>query len=152
MQNDTLKRRSFLNYLLGGGVIAVLAAIGFPIYKYLKPPKIPEAAESQVTAGTLAELQAAEGRYKIFRFGRKPGIVVLMPNNEIRAFSASCTHLDCIVQYRPDLNVLWCPCHNGKYDLTGRNISGPPPRPLEQWVAHYDKASDNIFVSKGEGA
>jgi len=152
MKNDNLTRRSFMNYLLGGGTIAVLGAILYPVYKYLKPPETPEAAQSQVTACTLAELKGIEQRYKIFKFGSKPGIVVLMPNDEVRAFSATCTHLDCIVQYRPDLNVMWCPCHNGKYDLSGRNIAGPPPRPLEQWVAHYDKTTDNIFVSKKEGA
>ena len=47
-----------------------------------------------------------------------------------RALSATCTHLGCIVQYRSDLQEIWCACHNGLYDLNGRNISGPPPRPL----------------------
>jgi Rieske Fe-S protein len=144
-----MKRRSFLNYILGGGVAAVLATIFYPIYRYMKPPDIPEANQSQVTACTLTELKAAENRYKTFRFGRQLGIVVLLADGEIRAFSATCTHLDCTVQYRPDLNILWCACHNGQYDMTGRNIAGPPPRPLQQWTVHYDESSDNIFVSKG---
>jgi len=144
-----IKRRSFLNYILGGGVTAVLASVFYPIYKYMKPPDIPEANQSQVTACTLTELKATEHRYKTFRFGRQLGIVVWLKDMDIRAFSATCTHLDCTVQFRPDLNILWCACHNGQYDLTGRNIAGPPPRPLEEWVVHYDETSDNIFVSKG---
>ena len=57
--------------------------------------------------------------------------VVRTASGELRAFSATCTHLDCTVQYRADLEHLWCACHNGHYDLNDRNISGPPPRPLE---------------------
>jgi len=150
--DDKIKRRSFLNYLIGGGLIAWAGSVAYPIFRYMKPPVVAEADESQVTACTLAQLKATEGKFKTFKFGRQIGIVVLLPSDEIRAFSATCTHLDCTVQYRPDWNVLWCACHGGKYDLTGRNISGPPPRPLEQWTAHHDKTSDNIFVSKTKGA
>ena len=152
MEKEKIKRRSFLNLLLGGGVLAWLGSVIFPVYKYLQPPEIPEADQSQVTACTLSELKAAENRFKMFRFGRKMGIVVLMPDSEVRAFAATCTHLDCTVQYRPDMNILWCACHNGKYDLAGRNIAGPPPRPLDKWQVHYDEATDNIYVSKGEEA
>lgn len=150
MSKEKMNRRSFLNVLLGGGTLAWLGIVLYPVYKYMKPPEVPEANQSQVTACTLAELRSAEGKYKTFKFGRQLGIVVLLPGDDIRAFSATCTHLDCTVQYRPDLNILWCACHNGQYDLTGRNIAGPPPRPLEQWAVYYDKASDNIFVSKEE--
>ncbi len=152
MPKEKIKRRSFLNLLLGGGTVAWLASVLFPVFKYMKPPEIPEAVQSQVTACTLAELQSTEQNYKTFKFGRKLGIVVLLPDGSIRAYEATCTHLDCTIQYRPDLNILWCACHNGQYDMTGRNIAGPPPRPLEQWVIHHDKASDNIFVSKEEEA
>lgn len=141
-----------MNYIFGGGVMAWLAVVFYPVFKYMQPPEVAEADQSQVTACTLSELKSTEGKFKTFKFGRKLGLVILMPNDDIRAFAATCTHLDCTVQYRPDLNVLWCACHNGRYDLTGRNISGPPPRPLKQWTAHYDEATDNIYVSKGEGA
>jgi Rieske Fe-S protein len=150
--SEKIKRRSFLNLLLGGGTLAWLGAVLYPVYRYMKPPEIPEANQSQVTACTLSELKETEEGYKTFKFGRELGIVVLLPDGEIRAFAATCTHLDCTVQYRSDLNIIWCACHNGQYDTSGRNISGPPPRPLEQWVVHYDKASDNIFVSKEEAA
>ena len=53
--------------------------------------------------------------------------------DELRAFSATCTHLDCTVQYKKDMGLIWCACHNGKYDLNGRNVSGPPPRPLDEY-------------------
>jgi Rieske Fe-S protein len=58
-------------------------------------------------------------------------LVVRTPEGEVRAFSALCTHVDCTVAYRAAQGDIFCNCHNGVYDLKGRNVSGPPPRPLE---------------------
>ena len=80
------------------------------------------------------------------RFGSKPGILVRTANGEIRAFSAVCTHLNCTVQYRPDFQHIWCACHNGHYDLQGKNIAGPPPRPLEAYKV--DIAGDDLYVTR----
>jgi nitrite reductase/ring-hydroxylating ferredoxin subunit len=47
------------------------------------------------------------------------------------AYSQKCTHLSCAVIPRVDQGVIRCPCHDGLFDLqTGRNIAGPPRRPL----------------------
>lgn len=52
-------------------------------------------------------------------------------NGEIRAFSAVCTHLGCIIKWQPAADHTWfCPCHKGKYDREGKVVAGPPPRPL----------------------
>jgi Rieske Fe-S protein len=50
------------------------------------------------------------------------------------------------VQYRPDLSHIWCACHNGHFDLNGKNISGPPPRPLESFAVNA--RGSQIVVSK----
>jgi Rieske Fe-S protein len=42
--------------------------------------------------------------------------------------------------------VIWCACHNGKYDLNGRNISGPPPRPLDPYIVKIK--GEEVFISK----
>ena len=63
------------------------------------------------------------------------------------AFSAVCTHLNCTVQYRPDLSQIWCACHNGHFDLNGKNVEGPPPRPLEAFAVNA--RGNQIVVSKG---
>jgi Rieske Fe-S protein len=66
-----------------------------------------------------------------FNFDGKPCLVVRTLDNEVRAFNAICTHTQCTVEYRPEKGVIFCACHNGVFDLEGRNVSGPPPRPLE---------------------
>jgi Rieske Fe-S protein len=65
---------------------------------------------------------------------------------ELRAMAATCTHLGCIVQYRQDLGQVWCACHNGHFDLNGRNIAGPPPAPLEAYVVR--ESGDQIVVTR----
>jgi Rieske Fe-S protein len=122
-------RRDILTWLLGSWAAGVLGAIVYPIARYLVPPELPEAAPPSVNAGKAATLTANAAR--IVPFGTQPVIVVRTPAGELRAFSATCTHLTCTVQYRPDFQHIWCACHNGHYDLNGRNIEGPPPRPLD---------------------
>ncbi len=138
-------RRNVLNYLLGTGTVATLAAILYPIFRFMVPPRIVESSASSVVAGKTAELKPNTG--KIFKFGNKPGILLQTPAGEYRAFSAICTHLDCTVQYREEEKLIWCACHNGRYDLTGKNISGPPPRPLEEFKVNV--RGDEIIVSRG---
>ncbi len=82
----------------------------------------------------------------IFKFGSKPGLLIQTPSGEYRAFGATCTHLDCTVQYREDERLIWCACHNGRYDLAGKNISGPPPRPLESFAVNV--RGGEIVVSR----
>jgi Rieske Fe-S protein len=64
--------------------------------------------------------------------------------------AATCAHLDCTVQYRDDTHQVWCACHNGIYDLGGRNVSGPPPRPLETYDVHL--RGDEIIVERRRSA
>jgi Rieske Fe-S protein len=137
-------RRSFLNYLLGTSFGATVLAVLYPIFKFIAPPDVIEAAQTSVVAGTLGELAANSG--KIFKFGNKPGLLIRTPSGELKAFSAVCTHLDCIVQYQPESKQIWCACHNGQYNLSGQNVGGPPPRPLEEFTVNT--RGDEIIVSK----
>ncbi len=126
-----VSRRRLLDMLLSGSVVAFLGAVFYPVARYLTPPKVREATASNVVAASASQVKPNSG--KVFRFGSKPGILVRLPSGEWRAFTAVCTHLGCTVQYRQDLEHIWCPCHNGQFDLTGKNVSGPPPAPLEQY-------------------
>ena len=142
----SIGRRRLLDVLLSGGVIAFLGAVFYPVTRYLTPPPGREPAASSVTAAGVGELKPNSG--KVFRFGSKPGILVRLPSGEWRAFSAVCTHLQCTVQYRADLERIWCPCHNGHFDLTGKNVSGPPPKPLEAFDVVV-KGDEVVVVRRG---
>ncbi len=138
-------RRGFINWFLGTSGGAFLASVLYPLGRYLNPPTVGES-----TAGTVT-LQIKPDDVKvntgqIFKFGNRPGILVRTPAGELRAFSAVCTHLNCTVQYRSDLSQIWCACHNGHYDLGGKNVEGPPPRPLDPYVVNV--RGNQIVVSK----
>ncbi len=137
-------RRRFVEAVLGSGVLATIAAFVYPVLRYLVPPKELDLGSDSVVAARVGELKPNSG--KIFRFGSRPGLLILTASGEYRAMSATCTHLACTVQYRVDLQHVWCACHNGMYDLNGRNISGPPPRPLELFEVQV--TGDQIFVRR----
>ena len=137
-------RRGFLDYLLGTSALATLSAIFYPIFKFMTPPQVIESTESSVVAAKLSEIPLNSG--KIFKFGNKPGILVRTASGEFKAFSAVCTHLECIVQYRTETKQIWCACHNGQYNLSGKNIGGPPPRPLEEFKVNT--RGDDVVVTK----
>jgi len=138
-------RRAFLNVMLGGAGIIATASVAYPIARYLIPPKTVQPGIGTIDVTKADKVKPNSGM--IFRIGSKPGILIRtpLPGAELRAFSAVCTHLGCTVQYRPDLQHIWCACHNGHYDLFGRNISGPPPRPLPRYDVTVRE--NEVFVS-----
>lgn len=141
-------RRTLLDWLLGLGIGSTGLAVLHPIRRFLVPPRGGEPATTSVVAATLSELPPNSG--KVFPFGTRPAIVVRTPEGDLRAFSAVCTHLDCTVQYKGDTSQIWCACHDGRYDLTGANVSGPPPRPLETFAVNVrgEPGREDVVVSR----
>jgi len=143
----SLSRRKFINSLLGIGGLGGLIAILYPTLSYLKPPKLVTPKVNSVKAGLASEFPSNSS--KIIKFGRKPVILVKTEERNFLALAATCTHLDCIVQYKEDTRQIWCACHNGVYDLNGRNISGPPPKVLENYDVKVVK--DEIIITTQAG-
>ena len=139
-----MTRRGALDWFLGTSLGAMCVSVLYPVARYVIPPDVPEAPTKRAVAAQDGELKPNEAR--VFRFGSHPGLLVRDAAGAYRAFEATCTHLSCTVQYRADLKQIWCACHNGFYDLNGRNVAGPPPRPLEQYEVHV--ANGEVVVSK----
>jgi len=144
----TVPRRTFLDLILGTGLVSSAAAVFYPVVRFLVPPRSGEPQIASAVAGKLANLKLNSGI--VFRFGNQPAIAVHTPSGEIKAFTAICTHLECTVQYRDDTSQIWCACHNGLYDLGGNVVSGPPPRPLEEFTVNLRGApgDEEIVVSR----
>jgi cytochrome b6-f complex iron-sulfur subunit len=139
-----MNRRSFLNTLLGISVVGWAGSVLYPVVEYFKIPPRKDDEPNSVVAASFKSLKPNEG--VIFKFGSKPGILILGPDGKLRAFSAVCTHLDCTVKYRPDLQKIHCACHGGMYDLNGQNIAGPPPRPLAAYKV--SQKGDDVIVTR----
>ncbi|MBI4164281.1 MAG: Rieske (2Fe-2S) protein [Acidobacteria bacterium] len=136
--------RRWVNLLLGSGLVASIATFLYPAIRYIIPTEVAESTSRSVVAAKVTELKLNTG--KIFKFGSKPALLIHSVAGDWKAFSAVCTHLNCTVQYRADRHDIWCACHNGVYDLSGRNVSGPPPRPLEEFEAHVQ--GEDVVVTR----
>jgi len=141
---EKMNRRHFLDIALGLGGLAVVSSIVYPVSRYLVPPEEGESDPVTVNVGKVDDFKPETGT--IFKMGRKPGLLIRTKDGEFHAFNATCTHLSCTVQYRPDMELIWCACHNGRYDLNGLNVAGPPPRPLEQLIVNLKDGQ--VFISR----
>jgi Rieske Fe-S protein len=134
--------------LLGGGLTAILGAFA------LRPePKA--AGERWIRAGSASDLRQgtpsprvlsvprAEGWYR--ERSRETVFLVRESETAVRAVSATCSHLGCQVRWDADGKKFRCPCHGGVYDVTGRVLEGPPPRPLTSVDARID-ADGSVLV------
>lgn len=138
-------RRGFLGLLtaLAG---AWLGAVLWPIYRYLSPRPQPDPFGTEgralVKGVNLAQVarpgQGANGLY-----GARGVLVFRDPAGVLKAFDSKCTHAGCNVQFKGD--HIYCACHGGVYDLEGRNVAGPPPRPLTPLKVVVE--GDVIYVS-----
>ena len=140
-----MPRRDLLKWLLGLGALGWLGSVLYPVMRYLIPPAAGEAKVASMKIGTLDD--SWEKPFRIIQMGRTPVIVFKDQQDHVHAMNATCTHLSCIVQYRPEDNIIWCACHNGKFDLTGKVISGPPPEPLESYEINITDDRE-IWISR----
>ena len=125
------KRRDFLanlvlaaaGFLTLGGFAARFFAFLYPDVPPEKVVEVPIIARNQVPANGGIVVHHPAGH-----------VALIDAQGELRAFSAVCTHLGCLITWQPTADHVWyCPCHKGTYDKEGQVVSGPPPRPLTRY-------------------
>lgn len=129
-RGEPIHRRSFLNYCLGASLAAFGGVAFYTGGRYLLPP----GAFSADVGGEAVRLSLAEvpiGDAKMFRFKGKPSVAVRVSEKTVRALSAVCTHLGCIVKWDGAKQQLVCPCHVAAFDVNGNVVGGPAPSPLQ---------------------
>lgn len=122
-------RRRWITTLLGTSLGATVLSFVYPVLRYLVPPITSEPSQSELELDVKAS-QISPNTARIVPFGGKAVLLFRTASGELRALTATCTHLACTVQYRAERSDIWCACHNGTYDVNGTNVAGPPPRPL----------------------
>lgn len=127
--NGRLTRRSFLSYLTDGVLLATLGSLIGSLFAYLWPDArtIQGDGGEKVEVGFAPELP--QGKGKLFPYKNRSALVIHAPSGFV-AFSALCTHEECVVRWDETAQKIVCPCHGGIFDLKGNVLSGPPPRPL----------------------
>jgi Rieske Fe-S protein len=139
-------RRRILRYLLGFSVISSIAMVVTPIVGFLIPTKTSSsAAGGRVLAGSLETMPIGAGA--VVAVGSKPAVVVNTTAG-VKAYSAICTHLGCIVAWDGAINLIVCPCHDGRFNpATGAVVSGPPPAPLTPLTTAVE--GNDIYIVTG---
>jgi Rieske Fe-S protein len=131
--NPKSTRRSFLDFVLGASSMAWLASALYPVIRYLKPlPRAGAVGPTRLTPEELAKLE--KEHFVIVPVSGKRVLVLRNAAQEVLAIDAKCTHEGCTVQYLSSESAIWCACHNGRFDLDGRVLAGPPPRPLPKYA------------------
>lgn len=99
-----------------------------------------------VPVARVLSAPANDGWYRVR--SRQTVFIVWDGARNVRAFSATCTHLGCRVDWDAAARLFRCPCHGGAYDADGLVVAGPPPRPLDRVPARLDEAGEIVLVER----
>lgn len=142
-------RRRLIRWLLGFSVVSTLGGVLTPIIGYLWPPARASSGEvGRTPVGAVEDFPLNSGA--VVSVNDEPVIVVNTEAGGIKAFSAICTHLGCIVYWHEGRQVIQSPCHDGRFNpLNGTVISGPPPRPLPPY--EFEIVEGQVYVGQAKG-
>jgi menaquinol-cytochrome c reductase iron-sulfur subunit len=147
-----LSRRQFatLGTQVAGAAVALL--LGIPIIGFLISPLFRRESTFQARVGDISGVPDRQPTKFVVQFPAgdwtsskvNAAVYVVKLNNQLKVFSNVCTHLNCPVHWDSTINQFLCPCHGGLYDITGKNVGGPPPKPLPEYVHHTDGST--LFI------
>lgn len=154
---NELGRRDFIKGTAAviGGLIGAL--IGIPSIVYLLSPSLGvEEDTDSIDLGPLENYPVGVPTRFDFTRTKVNGwertslnyglFVVRKSDSEVRVFSDICTHLGCRVSWHPDVQHYISPCHDGHFDIMGKNVSGPPPRPLDEFVTKIENGNLSVTL------
>ncbi|OPY67566.1 MAG: Cytochrome b6-f complex iron-sulfur subunit [Syntrophorhabdaceae bacterium PtaU1.Bin034] len=139
-----ITRRTFLNTLLGGWIAAFVMGSLYALYRFAFPTLGKE--PDFVILNARDFLAIPPNSTKPFAWGGKLGLFFKRADNHMVALKGICSHMECNIVYKPESRRFYCPCHKGWFDEDGRNVEGPPPKPLEFF--DYRIENDKLIVHR----
>jgi Rieske Fe-S protein len=144
-QDHYVARRDFTKFLTLTSLAFVVGQLWIAFQNFWRrsrgrPPLRKIAALSSLAVGQTLQFDypRAHDSCILVRLGPGP--------DEVVAYGQKCTHLTCAVFPRVDRGDIYCPCHEGFFDLeTGNVISGPPPRPLPRVT--LERRGDDLYAT-----
>jgi Rieske Fe-S protein len=140
---------------INGMMALVTASFGGLVGVFALRPRGAASRERWVRAASLLDLTPGTPVPRILSVRRFDGwyrervrqtVFLVRDGDDVKALSATCTHLGCQVRWEKEKRQFLCPCHGGVYDAQGRVVEGPPPRPLDTIDVRVDAASDAVLV------
>jgi len=152
---ESSSRRDFFKHLVNSIAAVIAATLGVPlaglyILPALRKPevvwrKVGPVDDFDVGDITLAQLESLERREWPEDWGREAAWVYRRTERDFTAYDLHCTHVGCPINWSPQAQRFFSPCHGGVFDKDGRVLAGPPPRPLDR----YELKIENGVVYAG---
>lgn len=157
-EKDDLSRRDFMKVATWsiGGLIGL--GLGIPAIAYVVSPALKsKQAQEWIRLGSTAKVEL--GVPTLFKVKVKRQMGWIVNEEELSVYSLTedgrnyiamsnvCTHLGCLIRWIAEQDKFFCPCHNGVFDKQGNVVSGPPPRPLDQYQVKVE--DDQLFILGG---
>lgn len=138
---QAISRRGLLEGALGILAVAGAAAVAVPAGRFLVGNSLEPAKMQWVELGAVESFPPDQVTRVNFTTNTKDAWRTVSRRGTIYVYSddggatfvalnGTCTHLGCIVQWRPDQEKFTCPCHAAAFARNGDVLSGPPPKPL----------------------
>lgn len=127
-----ITRRTFLNTLFFGWITAFFLGTFYAFMKFAFPTLGKEPDFVVLNGKDFIDIPA--NSVKPFPWGGTVGLFYKKDNGSTIALKGVCSHMECNVAYKPAEKRFYCPCHQGWFDADGRNVAGPPPKPLETFT------------------
>jgi cytochrome b6-f complex iron-sulfur subunit len=144
LTSSLITRRTFLNTLFGGWLLAFASGSLFALWKFAFPTLGKE--PDFVVLKTTDFLSIPPNSVKPFAWGGKMGLLFKKTGGTVSALKGVCTHMECNITYRSEEKKFYCACHKGWFDENGKNIEGPPPKPLEFF--EIITSGEKLIISK----
>ena len=155
--SEEIGRRKFLTGIIGVVAGTVAALVGVPALAYIVSPGVKlQNKEQWVTLGPISSL--TPGVPTGFPFSRRiqdgwvestqSGVAYALTYNgqDVLVLSDVCTHLSCRVTWQSDNQEYFCPCHDGLFNIEGKVVGGPPPRPLDPFQSKVENGQIMILL------
>ena len=142
-EGGIIGRRDFLNGIATAALAVAAAGTVAVTIEYLSPNVLFEPPTS-FRIGVPENYAVNSVTY----FPEQQVYIVRIPAG-FMALSAICTHLGCITQWNPDLDLIACPCHGSRFAKDGAVEHGPAPRPLQHFAIRL-MPDGNLMVDKLE--
>lgn len=147
-------RRTFFLWVIGAASAVIGLGLAIPLAGYVISPALKRREQSWVEVGVLEELIEGEPRQLEYRQTVSDGWMTTMAHKAVWAikqgedtvtvFSPICTHLGCGYRWDAPDRKFKCPCHLSVFDVDGRVLAGPAPRPLDALPVRVE--GGKIFV------
>lgn len=138
--NEQPTRRGFIDLIIALGSGMTGLALVVPSLMYLWPAARGGGAEKVEVEGAQS---MAVGQARTIQVGSL-AVIVVRKRTGFEAYSASCTHLGCLVKWDAGKKQFLCPCHAATFDENGKVVAGPPPAPLPQ--LKVKEVGEKVFV------